>query len=54
MEMIKIRGTLEEGDSRPPPSSEKNDEELKPNNYSDALTVALKVLEDLGSEADNK
>lgn len=54
MEMIKIRGILEEGDSQPPPSSEKNDEEPKLNNYSDALNVALKVLEDLGSEADNK
>lgn len=50
--MIKIRGTLEENASNPPLSSEKDDE-LKLMSYTDALTAALKMLEDLASEDDN-
>ena len=52
--MIKIRGILEEEVSKPPLDSEKDGDELKITNYSDALTVALKMLEDLASGDDYK
>ena len=51
--MIKIRATLEENVSNPPLSSEKDEDELKLMSYTDALTVALKMLKDLASEDDN-
>jgi hypothetical protein len=52
--MIKIRGTLEEGENRPPPRDKKNGEEPILANYSDALNIALKKLEEICSGDDYK